>query len=81
VEKIIGDINNVLRIIKEKQGKEGSKIYLYVIPVEYGNYNVELLSKKMNKEVKMFKVNDSKKYDPENKSGKAKPGKPGIYVE
>jgi len=26
-------------------------------------------------------VNDKDKYDPENKSKKAKPGRPGIYLE
>ncbi len=32
-------------------------------------------------EVEVFAVSDKKKYEPENKSRKAKPGKPGIYVE
>ena len=32
-------------------------------------------------DAKIFAVNDKKKYDPENKSKKAKPGKPGIYLE
>ena len=31
--------------------------------------------------INVFAVNDKKKYDPENKSKKAKPGKPGIYLE
>jgi len=31
--------------------------------------------------INVYAVNDKKKYDPENKSKKAKPGKPGIYLE
>jgi leucyl-tRNA synthetase len=81
VEKAVADILNVIKIIKEKQGKEVEKIYLYVIPNEIGNYNHEVLSKRLQKEVKIFAVNDKNKYDPESKSSKAKPGKPGIFVE
>jgi len=80
-EKTVADIQNVLRIIKEKQGKEGEKIYLYVIPNELSGYNEEILSKRLQKQVKVFAVNDKNKYDPENKAGKTKPGKPGIFVE
>jgi len=80
-QKAIEDIQNVLRIINERQGKNAEKIYLYVIPNEISNYNTDILSKRLNKKVIVFAVNDKKKYDPESKSGKAKPGKPGIYVE
>lgn len=80
-EKTIGDITNVLKIIKEKQGKEGDKIYLYIMPFELAGYNAEILSKRIGKEIKVYAVNDKNKYDPENKAGKAKPGKPGIFVE
>jgi len=81
VEKTVSDIVNVLKIIKEKQGKEMEKIYLYVLPNELENYDSDLLSKKVVKKVKVFAVNDKKKYDPEGKAAKAKPGKPGIYAE
>jgi len=80
-EKTISDILNVLRIIKEKTGKEGNKIYLYVMPFELASYDAEAISKRTGKEIKVFAVNDKAKYDPEGKAGKAKPGKPGIYVE
>ena len=80
-EKTINDIQNVLRIIKEKQGKEGEKIYLYVMPFELSGYNNEDLTKRIQKPVKVFAVNDKNKYDPENKASKAKPGKPGIFIE
>ena len=84
VEKTVGDIMNILKIVKEKEGKadEGiKKIYLYVIPNEIDNYNSDVLSRRVGKEIKVYKVNDKDKYDPEGKAGKAKPGKPGIYVE
>jgi leucyl-tRNA synthetase len=81
VEKTVSDIQNILRIVKEKSGKEGKKIYLYVLPNELKNYNSEVLSRRIGKEVSVFAVSDKKKYDPEGKAGKGKPGKPGIYVE
>ena len=61
--------------------KDGKKIYLYVLPKELDNYNEEELTERIHKEVKVFAVNDKNKHDPENKSKKAKPNKPGIYVE
>ncbi|MEK6890348.1 MAG: leucine--tRNA ligase [Nanoarchaeota archaeon] len=80
VDKTVGDILNVLRIVKEKQSKEVEKVYLYIIPNEKEAYNEELLSRRVGKEVKVYMVNDKNKYDPEGKAGKAKPGKPGIFV-
>ena len=80
-DNTVSDILNVLSIIRQKTGKEGAKIYLYVIPNELASYNAEAISKRIGKETKIFAVNDKKKYDPEGKAGKAKPGKPGIYIE
>ncbi|MBI2632756.1 leucine--tRNA ligase [Candidatus Pacearchaeota archaeon] len=80
-KKTVDDIFNVLKIVKEKKGKESIKVYLYVLPNENEGYNSEMLSKRIGKEVIVFAVNDKKKYDPEGKAGKAKPGKPGIYAE
>ncbi len=81
LEQTVSDVMNILNIIKEKQGKEGKKVYLYVIPKEIENYKAHELEKRVGLEVKVFAVNDSKKHDPENKSGKAKLGKPAIFVE
>ncbi len=81
VDKTVSDILNVLKIIKEKTGKEGEKIYLYVIPNELASYDEEAIAKRVGKEVKVFAVNDKAKYDPQAKASKTKPGKPGIYVE
>ncbi|MBD3253060.1 leucine--tRNA ligase, partial [Candidatus Pacearchaeota archaeon] len=80
-DNTVSDIMNILKIIKEKKGKEPEKVYIYVVPGELEDYNEKVLKKRVGKEVHVYRVNDSKKYDPENKSKKAKPGKPGIYVE
>jgi len=81
IEKLVEDINNVIRIVKEKQ-KDVKKVFVYTLPQEKQMYlgNIELIKKKMNLEIEIFAVNDKNKYDPENKSSKAKPGKPGIYL-
>ena len=81
IEKTISDIQNIIKILKEKQNKEPETIYLYVIPKEIQTYNIPHLEKKLNKKIKIFAVNDPNKYDPENKSQKAKPNKPGIYLK
>jgi leucyl-tRNA synthetase len=81
LDKAVSDIVNVLNIIKQKTGKEGNKIYLYVMPFELASYNSDAISKRIGKEIKVFAVNDKNKYDPEGKASKAKPGKPGIFVE
>ena len=67
--------------LKDKNGKDADKVYVYILPNELNIYNEENLSKRINKKVKVFVVNDKNKYDPENKSGKVKPGRPGIYIE
>ncbi len=81
VEKTISDVLNVLKIVKEKNGRDVEKVYLYVIPNELKQYDAELLGRRVGKAVHVYAVNDKKKHDPEGKAGKAKPGKPGIYVE
>jgi leucyl-tRNA synthetase len=81
VDKAVGDIMNVIKIVKEKNGKDCEKVYVYVIPPELKNYDSELLSKRVGKEVKVFAINDKEIYDPDGKAKKAKFGKPGIYIE
>lgn len=80
-EQAIADIQNIIKIIREKQNKEVEKIYIYAIPNELNYYSEEEISQRINKKVKIFAVNDKVKYDPENKAQKARPGKPAIYVE
>ena len=82
VDEIIGDINNVINIIKGK-GKGVAKLCIYVLPNEREVYqsNINEIEKRTNLSAKIYAVNDKKKYDPQNKSKKVKPGKPGIYLE
>ncbi|MBU1103469.1 MAG: leucine--tRNA ligase [Nanoarchaeota archaeon] len=75
VDKTISDVLNILKIVN------GEKIYVYVLPNELENYDAEVLGKRVGKEVRVFAVNDAKKYDPLGKSAKVKPGRPAIYVE
>jgi hypothetical protein len=42
---------------------------------------IELIKKKTNLEIFIYSVSDKNKYDPENKSRKAKPQKPAVYLE
>jgi len=80
-EKTIEDIKYILKMIKEKQGKIGKKIFVYVLPNDLNNYDSKKLSLEIGKEVRVFAVNDNEKFDPEGKSKNVKPGRPGIYVE
>ena len=82
IKNVVSDVNNIIRIIKEK-GEKVTKLYLYVLPNEIDIYsnNLKEIKKRIELNVKIFSVNDKNKYDPENKFKKAKPGKPGIYLE
>jgi len=80
VENLINDAKNIIKIISEK-GKKIKRIYIYAIPKEMGYYDENLISEKIGKEVRVFAVNDKKKYDPENKAIKARLGKPAIFAE
>jgi len=79
-EKTIGDILNILRIVESK-GKKVEKVYVYAVPNELEFYDEEELAKRTGKKVKVYRVNDKKKYDPTGKSKNSKPEKPAIYVE
>ncbi|OGJ17356.1 leucine--tRNA ligase [Candidatus Pacearchaeota archaeon RBG_13_36_9] len=73
VEKLKQDINNIKKIMESK-GEKKEKVYVYVLPDELSLY-------KGIKGIFVYAVNDKSKYDPQNKAGKAKPGKPAIYLE
>jgi leucyl-tRNA synthetase len=82
IEEIITDVNNILKIVKEK-GQNPVRLYLYTLPKEVKMYedNVKTIEKRTGLSVKVFSVSDAKRHDPQNKSNKAKPVKPGIYLE
>lgn len=79
IEKLVSDINHITQFIDKKS----KKAYIYVIPKEEKIYfdNLNLIKKRTELDIKIFSVNDKNKYDPENKSKKVKPGRPGIYLE
>jgi len=82
VEDLADDINNIVNIVRGKGG-EVSKAFIYVLPKEKETYleRTGFLQRKTNLKIKIYAVDDKKKYDPQNKAAKAKPDKPGIYVE
>jgi leucyl-tRNA synthetase len=82
VDKLVEDINNIARIVKEKN-QNVSEAYVYVIPNEKSIYadNIAEIEKRINLKLHIFAVNDKDKYDPENKSSRAKFGKPAIYLK
>lgn len=79
VEKSLTDIQHILKILN----KEAKEIFLYVLPNEVNLYkdSEDFFSKEFNAKVKVYAVNDKNKFDPEGKSKKAKPGKPGIFIK
>ena len=81
LNSLIEDVNHVVNLVKEKEGRKVERIYVYVMPNEVGNFDASMLSKRFGVSVEVFAVNDVKKVDPEGKAKKAKPGRPGIYVE
>ena len=81
IEKTVSDIAQISKIIIEKTKNNPKKVFLYVMPNEVSSFNKMILEKRTNKKVEVFAVNDKNKYDPENKSGKSKPGRPAIYIE
>jgi len=83
VEKLVEDVNNIVKIIKEKQKKDVKKGFIYILPNEKQVYAgaEDIISKRTNIQIEIFAVNDKNKYDPEEKSKKVKPWRPGIYLE
>ncbi len=73
-------VKDIVQKVEEK-GNKIKKIYLYVVPIEIDNVDVKKISKELGRDVKVYSVRDAKKYDPENKSKKAKFGLPGVYLE
>ena len=81
VEKTVSDILNLINILKEKQGRDSEKVYVYVLPQEKEFYDRDEISKRVGKYVIIYAVNERDKYDPKKWAEKAKPGRPAIYVE
>jgi len=79
-KKIIESISEIMRKF-EARGDKISKVYFYFVPFEIGKVSQKKLKEGLGKEVFIYSVQDKKKYDPESRSKKARPGMPGIYFE
>lgn len=80
LDNLVRDILNIQKIVESK-GEVKDNVYVYVLPNERDIYNSDNISSKVGKNVHIFAVNDSSKYDPKGISKKSKPFKPGIYFE
>ncbi len=82
LEKLAEDINSIQNLFS-KENKKAETVYIYVIPNEKKllEDSIEMLEKKTKLKVKVYLVNDKNKYDPQEKSRRAKPGKPALYLE
>ncbi|MDI6798865.1 MAG: leucine--tRNA ligase [Candidatus Aenigmarchaeota archaeon] len=78
--KTIEDLRHVLKLTGKKK-----IACIYVVSDEelkYFSDAKKFLEKEFDfEDVKVFSVKDPKKYDPQNKSSRAKYGRPGIYLE
>jgi leucyl-tRNA synthetase len=75
-KKIIQELKPILLKFPEKK-----EIHIYAMPFEIKKINIEQIIKETKKDIKIWQVNDKKKYDPQNKAKKAKPGLPSFYIE
>jgi leucyl-tRNA synthetase len=79
IEKVINDINNILRILENKKEKR-KKTIIFAIPSEIEIYkkSIDKINKRINMPVEVLSISEAKKT---GKKIKAKPGKPGILIE
>jgi leucyl-tRNA synthetase len=82
LKNALDDIYGVIKFTAKK-GAKPAKLFLYTIPSEFAVYDSarQFLSKDLKLGVQIYSIADKNKYDPKNKSARAKPGKPGIYIE
>lgn len=80
LKNTVEDLKQVLKLAGKKKN-----CYLYVVSpeeLEYFRETEDFISKVFGFEkTKVFLSSDDSRYDPENKSKRAKYGKPGIYLE
>jgi leucyl-tRNA synthetase len=82
IGKLADDINSIQNLFL-KENKKAETAYIYVIPNEKKllEDSVDMLEKKTKLKIKVYLVNDKNRYDPQEKSKRAKPGKPALYLE
>ena len=71
IDDIINDVNNILRIVKEKGRSPVRLIYTLFQKKQTFETNAKTIEKRTGLSVKVFSVSDAKRHDPENKSKKA----------
>jgi len=83
IEKLAEDINNISKLLKDRGSKQPARAFVYVLPNEIAFYAeaLEKIQRKTGLKLDIFSVSDKEKYDPENKSKKVKPNRPGIHLE
>jgi leucyl-tRNA synthetase len=78
--KTVEDLRHVVKLVGKKESA-----YLYFSTqeeLEYFKENLEFVRREFGfGKLEPFLASDEKRYDPQNKASKAKPGKPGIYLE
>ena len=79
IDNLIRDVNNILKILESK-GEKKNSVKVFAIPNEVDLYKseIEIIKKRVSLDVEVLDVKDAKKI---GKVIKAKPGKPGIYLE
>lgn len=81
IGNLVADINNILKILETKKERtEGKEIKIFVIPSElklYASAHAKIQAN-FSQQVEILSIKDAKKI---GKKIKAKPGKPGIFVE
>jgi leucyl-tRNA synthetase len=79
VSKLISDINNILGILEQKK-QESKSIKIFAIPNEVKTYmdSGEKIQANFSQKVEILSIKEAGKT---GKVIKAKPGKPGIYIE
>ena len=83
IDKLIQDIINVSRILKERNSKSPQKVFVSTIPNEKKIFYEEknLIEKRTGLKVEIFSVNENIQNKLKEKSKNVKPGKPAIYLE
>jgi len=75
-EKIITYLKTILEKFPDKKN-----VFLYVLPFEVDQVDAGKISKAVNRMIDVWSVNEPSKYDPNNMSKKALPGRPGVWLE
>ena len=78
-EKVVETAREILE--KLEVGSSITKVYVYSVPGDLEKVDSEKLAQELGKEVVVYSVSDSEKYDPEKKAKRAKLGLPSLFFE